>query len=728
MNPLLLLGLGIFILARYAKKPAAATTPTGPSAPGGSGTPQGQQVVLTNTVVAGKLPCMDPDGRRRVFVIKELEKEMNELKRQLDDESARSQPDEVYIAQLSTRYNDVWNTMKAKSVEHAAKCKKYAEDFAKRRKQGTPATPAVGPRDTDVIRVRNMTGDDRLEGEVLRIGEKIIDNLDKFHIWHEGLICNGCGDWGIAIRAMPYDGIDQLQVSGVCLALVDVTEEGHTWAGEKIGETHLVSDTQGGAKILWKESGIGLKVAVVNLGPHPRLGLFQLGGEWEAGGGGSSSGEPCAPTGWMRMEDCTPIMFFDGACSYAPHSDPETLWHAAGYLGQFRGDLLSLGASLNYVLPKYGCGDYVWCFWNDHECRWQIIGPPEDHIRFELAEALLRGGSAAAKLRILVGGSYITTDVDLTVHDAHELVDACNGYALGYGIAKWMNDGCRLEVIGIGNFCEDSSSSSSSSSGCPLTFDYDRIAVDGCYQTITHMRLTHNPKTCDTSSSLLSEETYSGCPSPSVPPCEFTIDYDTVALGGCTITVTHRRKTVDLYGCTITDTVLGTDSLNVLECCCDSSSSSSSGPPSSSGHPSSSGSSSGPPSSSVCCECPLNPLSLDISGTVQNDGLGTIALDSNPSTNIYIYKTFIEGETIHIKIDCADGPDGFTAAIAVGDDPDPEDYGTPVAFACGAESVSGTHTADFGDGDGSEEFDWGLQIGWSSSCPNLDPSGSSSGG
>jgi hypothetical protein len=149
MNPLLLLGLGIFILARYAKKPAAATTPTGPSAPGGSGTPQGQQVVLTNTVVAGKLPCMDPDGRRRVFVIKELEKEMNELKRQLDDESARSQPDEVYIAQLSTRYNDVWNEMKAKSVEHAAKCKKYAEDFAKRQatpKTGQPITTATQRR------------------------------------------------------------------------------------------------------------------------------------------------------------------------------------------------------------------------------------------------------------------------------------------------------------------------------------------------------------------------------------------------------------------------------------------------------------------------------------------------------------------------------------------------------------------------------------------------------
>lgn len=592
-----------------------------------------------------------------------------------------------------------------------------AEDFAKRRKQGTPATPLGAPRDTDVIRVRNLSGGARLEGEVLRVGEPIIDTLDRFHIWHEGLICNGCGDWGVVIRAMPYDGIDQLQVSGVCLALVDVTEEGHTWADEKIGETHLVSDTQGGAKILWKESGIGLKVAVVNLGPHPRLGLFLLGGEWEANGGGSSSGEPCAPSGWMRMEDCSPIMFFDGACAYAPHSEPLTVWHAAGYLGQLRGDLLELGALLNYVLPKFGCGDYVWCFWNDHECRWQIIGPPEDHIRFELSEPLVRGGSAAAKLRILLDGSYFTTDVDLTVYDAHELVDACNGFALGYGIAKWMNDGCRLEVIGIGNFCEDSSSSSSS--GCPLTFDYDRVAVDGCVQTITHMRLTHDPYTCETSIGVLGEETYSGCPSPSATPCEFTIDYDTVSLGSGVITVTHRRKTVDLAGCDIVDSVLSTESLNIADYCCYPSSSSS-GEPSSS-EPSSS-------SSSVCCECPLAPAFLTISGTNQNDGTAGVAYDSNPSANIWIYKVFLGDEVLHVKIDCSNAPDSFDVSIAVGADPAPEAYSDPVAITCGQFTASGVHSADFGDGDGIEDFGWDVEFGWSLSCPNLEIGSSSSSG
>ena len=140
MNPLLLLGIGLFLLTRFKKTTTTTTTPNGAgvSPPGGSGTPQGQVVVLTNTVVRGDFPCMDPDGRRRVFVIKEMEKEMNNLKQQMDDESARSQPDEAYIAQLSAQYNAVWNAMKAASVDHANKCKKYAEDFVRR--QSTPVT------------------------------------------------------------------------------------------------------------------------------------------------------------------------------------------------------------------------------------------------------------------------------------------------------------------------------------------------------------------------------------------------------------------------------------------------------------------------------------------------------------------------------------------------------------------------------------------------------------
>jgi len=129
MNPLVIAGaVVLFFLLR--KKPP--TTPP-PGQPGpGTQTPQGQLVILTNAVLANKLPCIDPAGKQRVFVLKEIEKQYNAIKEQLDTESQRAQPDEVYIAQLSTDYNNLWNQLKAGSADHANKCQKYFDDFSKR--------------------------------------------------------------------------------------------------------------------------------------------------------------------------------------------------------------------------------------------------------------------------------------------------------------------------------------------------------------------------------------------------------------------------------------------------------------------------------------------------------------------------------------------------------------------------------------------------------------------
>ena len=154
MNPLLLgFAAALFFLLRK-KKPTTTTTapgsgtsfavPLGPpiptNQPGGAGTPQGQQVVLLNAILANKLPCMDPAGKARVFDIKQMEKELNRLQGLLNDESQRAQPDEVYIAQLSTDYNNLWNQLKAGSADHAAKCQKYFDDFSKRPGSNTGQT------------------------------------------------------------------------------------------------------------------------------------------------------------------------------------------------------------------------------------------------------------------------------------------------------------------------------------------------------------------------------------------------------------------------------------------------------------------------------------------------------------------------------------------------------------------------------------------------------------
>jgi hypothetical protein len=67
-------------------------------------------------------------------------KKLKNIKEQLDTESQRAQPDEVYIAQLSTDYNNLWNQLKAGSADHAAKCQKYFDDFSKRPGSNTGQT------------------------------------------------------------------------------------------------------------------------------------------------------------------------------------------------------------------------------------------------------------------------------------------------------------------------------------------------------------------------------------------------------------------------------------------------------------------------------------------------------------------------------------------------------------------------------------------------------------
>ena len=152
MEQLIFGSLIVWVLGRIAKKKAEAPAPgtiapapgsgtsygmpLGPpiptNQPGGSGTPQGQQVVLLNAILANNLPCIDPAGKSRVFQIKEMNKERMALQKAIDDESQRQQPDEAYINQLSNDLNIIMQALQNAGVIHLQKCQKYFEDFAQR--------------------------------------------------------------------------------------------------------------------------------------------------------------------------------------------------------------------------------------------------------------------------------------------------------------------------------------------------------------------------------------------------------------------------------------------------------------------------------------------------------------------------------------------------------------------------------------------------------------------
>jgi hypothetical protein len=67
--------------------------------------------------------------------------------------------------------------------------------------------------------------------------------------------------------------IGQAVLSGTTAVKIDVTDESHTAAEMEEGEFgHLKSASSGSARILWKESGTGVKWAIVRLGEKATTG------------------------------------------------------------------------------------------------------------------------------------------------------------------------------------------------------------------------------------------------------------------------------------------------------------------------------------------------------------------------------------------------------------------------------------------------------------------------
>lgn len=68
-------------------------------------------------------------------------------------------------------------------------------------------------------------------------------------------------------------------ISGVCQVTINVIDETHQWAGCKVDEyARLESRAFGGARILWKEDGIGDKRAIVRLAQMPEMGVVEITG------------------------------------------------------------------------------------------------------------------------------------------------------------------------------------------------------------------------------------------------------------------------------------------------------------------------------------------------------------------------------------------------------------------------------------------------------------------
>lgn len=133
-----------------------------------------------------------------------------------------------------------------------------------------------------LVTVRNDSGADRSRGEVLALGASITDAsplIDAATIPYEAqrdpvlkgtTPAGGSSEWfAILPEPIPTSKFGKAVVAGFAVATVNVTDATHTHAIATGSDcTKLTSALSGAARIVWRESGTGNKVAIICLGDH----------------------------------------------------------------------------------------------------------------------------------------------------------------------------------------------------------------------------------------------------------------------------------------------------------------------------------------------------------------------------------------------------------------------------------------------------------------------------
>lgn len=122
---------------------------------------------------------------------------------------------------------------------------------------------ATRPRSTDTLRLKNSSGAGRRKGEILKIEGKVITDLTDESIWLDGVDVTDDCRFGILKDPAESNEVVAAQVSGMCLALVNVTDTDHTFAVAADGEHVLQSGESGPLEILFAPGGTGERECVV---------------------------------------------------------------------------------------------------------------------------------------------------------------------------------------------------------------------------------------------------------------------------------------------------------------------------------------------------------------------------------------------------------------------------------------------------------------------------------
>jgi hypothetical protein len=129
-------------------------------------------------------------------------------------------------------------------------------DYEQSRLSAGAPDPLKG-RQTDLLKCLNASGSSRRRGEVLAFDGKAIADLSNEHMWLTGVAPYAGSYFGL-LRDPAADGdVVSVQVSGVCMAIVDVQNSGHRRASAVEGEYVLRSDEDGPIELLYVPDELG---------------------------------------------------------------------------------------------------------------------------------------------------------------------------------------------------------------------------------------------------------------------------------------------------------------------------------------------------------------------------------------------------------------------------------------------------------------------------------------
>jgi len=141
------------------------------------------------------------------------------------------------------------------------------------------------------------------------------------------------GNFAILLEPLAAGKIGTAILAGVCVAKVDVRNDDHIHAEIKNAETgYLESNLIGSCRILWKESGTGVKWCIVRLADVEQTLRFEIKSGQTLTPGGSVLGHPLTWTGADYEADSSiDLTFYDPFTRFRQSSPPAERDGVRGY-------------------------------------------------------------------------------------------------------------------------------------------------------------------------------------------------------------------------------------------------------------------------------------------------------------------------------------------------------------------------------------------------------------